>query len=425
MIINDILDFSKIEAGKFTLDRCEFDLDQIVQEIMRMMAVPAHEKSLELLYENRTVQRGNVLGDPGRLRQVVVNLIGNAVKFTESGEVSVAVVSADEEDQEVIVHFAISDTGVGVSPEWKQRIFEPFVQVDGSHTRSYGGTGLGLSICARLVGFMGGRMWVDSESGRGSTFHFTVKLSMPPASVASVQHTEMQALCGMDVLVVDDNATSRRILHEILIGWKMNPVLAPSACHALDIARRRVGCGERFGLYLLDARMPEMDGFTLSRQIQEEPALAGPRVMMLSSVDIVSIGPELRSTGHYLVKPVTPSTLLSAILKVLGEGRPRAVPVPGTVRAVRGRPLRVLLAEDNAVNQKVAARFLERQGHSVEVTSNGAEALAAYARDTFDLILMDVQMPVMNGYDATLAIRALRSGVPAATFRLWRLPLTS
>jgi two-component system sensor histidine kinase/response regulator len=409
-IINDILDFSKIEAGKLTLDSSEFELDQTLQETVRMMAVPAHEKGLELVYENRADFPESVLGDPGRLRQIVVNLLGNAIKFTESGEVSLAVVDAHEADHGLTVRFAVSDTGMGVPPEWQGRIFDAFVQADGSHTRRYGGTGLGLSICSRLVGLMGGRMWVESEVGHGSTFHFTVKFAIPAAPRLKAHIAEPEALHGLAVLVVDDNATNRRILYETLVRWRMKPVLAGGGPEALDILRQHARSGDRFPLVVLDAQMPDMDGFTLARLIQEDPMLDGPRIMMLSSLDINSIGPELRETGHYLVKPVTRTNLLSAILRVMGCGQPRLVPSRSAIRAATGQPLHILLAEDNAVNQKVAARLLEKLGHSVEVTSNGAEALAAFARDPFDLILMDVQMPVMNGYDATQCIRAAERG---------------
>jgi signal transduction histidine kinase/DNA-binding response OmpR family regulator len=411
-IINDILDFSKIEAGKFTLDYTEVDLDRCLQEIVRMMAVPAHEKGLELLYENRAALPACVLGDPGRLRQIVVNLLGNAIKFTESGEVSLAVVDVQEDEHGLMVHIAVSDTGMGVPAEWQDCIFDAFVQADGSHTRRQGGTGLGLSICSRLVGLMGGRMWLESEPGQGSTFHFTVNVAVMAATGSSAHTPEPEALRGLPVLVVDDNATNRRILYETLVHWGMKPVLAGGGPEALDILRRHVRSGEPFALLLLDAHMPDMDGFTLAARIQEDPTLAGPRIMMLSSMDVASIRPELRETGHYVVKPVTRPNLLSAILRVLGEEPRRLVPARGALRAATGRPLRILLAEDNVVNQKVAARLLEKLGHSVAISSNGAEALAAITRDAFDLILMDVQMPVMDGYDATLAIRAAERGTP-------------
>ena len=409
-IINDILDFSKIEAGKFTLDSHPFDLDLSLQEIARMMAVPAHQKGLELLYENRADLPANVLGDPGRLRQIVVNLLGNAIKFTESGEVSLIVVDARQEERQLEVHLAVSDTGMGISPEWRGRIFDAFVQADGSHTRRQGGTGLGLSICSRLVGLMGGNMWLESEAGRGSTFHFTVKVAISAAPSENLCTPDPEILRGLAVLVVDDNATNRRILYQTLVGWHMKPVLANGGAMALHTLHEHARAGERFALLLLDAHMPDMDGFTLARQIQEDPAIAGPRIMMLSSLDIGSIRPELRQTGHYVVKPVTRPNLLSAILRVLGGAPQRFVPPRGADRAATGRPLHILLAEDNTVNQKVAVRLLEKQGHFVEVASNGMDAVAAFTHGAFDLILMDVQMPVMDGYDATQAIRAAEQG---------------
>jgi CheY-like chemotaxis protein len=321
-------------------------------------------------------------------------------------------VDAQEEEHGLKVHIAVSDTGMGVPAEWQGRIFDAFVQADGSRTRRQGGTGLGLSICSRLVGLMGGEMWVESEPGKGSTFHFTVNVAVPAATGARAHPLEPEALRGLHVLVVDDNATNRRILYETLLHWGMKPVLAGGGTEALDILRRHVRSGDRFALLLLDAHMPDMDGFTLTAHIQQDPALAGPRIMMLSSLDIGSIRPELRETGHYVVKPVTRANLLSAILRVLGGEPQLLVPTRGALPAATGQPLRILLAEDNVVNQKVAVRLLEKLGHSVEVAPNGAEALAAFTRDAFDLILMDMQMPVMDGYDATQAIRAAEQGTP-------------
>jgi len=409
-IINDILDFSKIEAGKFTLESAEFNLDQTLQEIMRLMAVPADEKGLELLYDNRAELPECVVGDPGRLRQVVVNLLGNAIKFTASGEVSLAVLEAHRQEQGLMVHLAVSDTGIGIAPEWKDRIFDAFVQADGSNTRRHSGTGLGLSICSRLVGFLGGRMWVESEVGRGSAFHFTANFAIRAASRSQANQAETEALNGVHVLVVDDNATSRRILEDMLLSWRMKPVLADSAPRALEIIQQFGRSGGHFALLLADAHMPEVDGCTLARQIQEDPTFAGRRIMLLSSLDIASLGPELGEAGHCVVKPVTRPNLLAAILDALGEGRPRQVSSERIPVAAAGRPLHILLAEDNVVNQKVAARLLEKQGHVVEVASYGAEALAALERAIFDLILMDVQMPVMNGYDATQVIRERERG---------------
>ena len=405
-LINDILDFSKIEAGKFTLESVELDLDQTLQEILRMLAVPAHEKGLELLYENRTDLPDCLLGDPGRLRQVVVNLLGNAIKFTESGEVSLAVLEAREQEHGLTVHLAVLDTGIGIAPEWKDRIFDAFVQADGTNTRNYGGTGLGLSICSRLIGFMGGRLWVESEVGRGSVFHFTVNFAIPAVPGVRAPLGEPQILHGLNVLVVDDNATNRRILCDTLVRWQMKPFLADSASTALEKMRQFAASGDHFSLVLLDAHLPDVDGVLLATKIHEDPALAGTRIMMLSSLDIGCTDTELRTSGHYVVKPVTRANLLDAILRVLGEGQQPLVSAATMLPATAARPLHILLSEDNLVNQKVAARLLEKQGHSVEVTSNGSEVLTALVRDTFDLILMDVQMPVMNGYDTAQAIRA-------------------
>ena len=287
-IINDILDFSKIEAGKFTLDSAEFNLDQTLQEILRLMAVPADEKGLELLYDNRAELPECVVGDPGRLRQVVVNLLGNAIKFTASGEVSLAVLEAHRQEHGLMVHLAVSDTGIGIAPEWKDRIFDAFVQADGSNTRRHSGTGLGLSICSRLVGFLGGRMWVESEVGHGSAFHFTANFAIPAAPRTQTNPAETEALKGVHVLVVDDNANSRRILGEMLLGWRMKPVLADSAARALEIIQQFGREGGHFALLLADAHLPEVDGFTLARQIQDDPTLARRRIMLLNSLDIGS-----------------------------------------------------------------------------------------------------------------------------------------
>jgi two-component system, sensor histidine kinase and response regulator len=403
-IINDILDFSKIEAGKFIMESAEFNLDDTLQEIMRMMAVPAHEKGLELLYDNRTILPERVVGDPGRLRQVLVNLLGNAIKFTTSGEVGLSLLEANLQDRSLSVHLAVSDTGIGIAPEWKDRIFDAFVQADGSNTRRHSGTGLGLSICSRLVHFMGGRIWAESELGRGSSFHFTANFAIPCAAAISPAVVAPESLRGLDVLVVDDNGPSRRILSDMLLRFQMKPTLADSAPMALDLACGFATAGKRFGFVLLDAHMPGHDGFKLARQLQEDLSFSAPSIVMLSALDINSISPELRASGRYVVKPVTRSNLLAAMRGALGE-KPRPAARSSNTSRSAGLPLHILLAEDNIVNQKVAARLLEKHGHSVVVTGNGAEAVDALQRDTFDLILMDVQMPVMNGYDATHAIR--------------------
>jgi two-component system sensor histidine kinase/response regulator len=406
-IINDILDFSKSEAGQFTLDATEFSPDEVLQDAVHSLAVTAHQKGLELLYDNRVDMPELVLGDRDRLRQVVVNLLANAIKFTESGEVTLAAVAVCPNEHGTEMEFSITDTGIGISREWTERIFEPFVQADGSNTRRYGGTGLGLAISSRLANLMGGRIWVDSELGKGSIFHFTVNFGLATGSAEKAQTLTPEVLRGLAVLIVDDNVTNRRILQGMVTGWQMRPVLAESGPEALEILRSQA-CGvDGFALILLDAQMPDMDGFTLARRIQEDPLLDGARMMMISSVDR-SIGPELRASGlaHYVVKPVTRASLLTAVLRALGEpnrhakeaGRSAALPSAE-------HTLRILLAEDNPVNQRVGARLLEKSGHTVVIVSSGSEAVEAVMREAFDLILMDVQMPLMSGYEATRCIR--------------------
>jgi two-component system, sensor histidine kinase and response regulator len=317
------------------------------------------------------------------------------------------VAGASRQEREVTVHFTVSDTGIGIPPEWRTRVFDSFVQADGSNTRRYGGTGLGLAISSRLVGLMGGKIWVESEVGQGSTFHFTANFA---AAVDEQEPAPEQAILrGKSVLVVDGNATNRSILHAMLERLQMRPVLAGSGRQALDILRQRAGDVGRFDLVLLDARMPKMDGVTLGRRISEEAALAGPLIMLVSLADATNIASDLRRPGHYLVKPVMQSNLLKGILEALGKHPPQETSrsAPGSAVA---RSLHILLAEDNPVNQKLAVRLLEKLGHSSVVACNGSAALDAHARETFDLILMDVQMPEMNGYEAARSIRSRENG---------------
>jgi signal transduction histidine kinase/DNA-binding response OmpR family regulator len=406
-IINDILDFSKIEAGRLSLDSAEFDLDDILQETVRGIALSAHQKGLELLYENQVALPTLVEGDPGRIRQIVINLLGNAVKFTSSGEVTLQVSEVSREENRIALQFTVSDTGIGVSPEWRERIFEAFVQADASTTRSYGGTGLGLAICSRLVALMGGRIWLESQIGKGSVFHFTVKLGISASERRAGRNAEPEALHGLSVLVVDDNATNRRILQATLTGWRMKPVLADSGDRALEILRSHARAKEPFDLILLDAQMPEMDGFTLAKRIREDPTLTGPKIMMVSSMDVKLISSDFSELGltHYVVKPVTRVNLLKAILKVMAPSPAEAIQQPRAAEPNALPALHILVAEDNIVNQRVAQLLLKKEGHSVVLVTNGSEALDALARESFDLILMDVQMPVLNGYETTREIR--------------------
>jgi signal transduction histidine kinase/DNA-binding response OmpR family regulator len=408
-IINDILDFSKIEAGKLDLERVDFSLRESLSDVMKTLALRAHQKGLEFLYDVNPDVPDGLRGDPTRFRQLIINLVGNAVKFTESGEVSVEVrreEAGEESPDECVVHVMVRDTGIGIPPDKQRLIFEAFSQADASTTRRHGGTGLGLAISRQLVELMGGKIWVESTPGQGSTFHFTVRLgrSQTPAAPALVLPVPLR---GLRVLVVDDNATNRRILATLLRSWQMQPTLASSAPEALALLHQARARGHVFPLILTDAHMPEMDGFTLAARIKQDPQLTGVTIMMLSSSDQTGQKARCRELGisACLIKPVGPSELLRAIQKAFGrEGtateQQKAAPPPSGQR-----PLRILLAEDNAVNQKLAVRLLEKQGHSIVVVGDGREALAALASDRFDVVLMDVQMPEMDGFEATAVIR--------------------
>jgi signal transduction histidine kinase/DNA-binding response OmpR family regulator len=400
-VINDVLDFSKIEAGKLSLDAFEFDLEEVISETIRTLATSAHKKGLELICD--IPPAGELLiGVAGRLRQVLVNLIGNAIKFTDAGEVALRVERIRTSSGTVTLQFSVTDTGIGIPADQRDRIFEAFVQADSSSKRRFGGTGLGLAISSRFVQLMNGRIWVDPEVSLGSAFHFTAEF--PTSSNQKAPPLAEEALRDQDVLVVDDNATNRRILQQMLLKWGMRPALAASGAEAMRVMRDRVAAGSQFALLLVDSRMPEMDGFELVAEIERDPRLAATPIMMLSSVELLAADREHRATlSCYVVKPVTAATLLRAVLQVLGKAAPVTVRIQGTSHS--GRPLRILLAEDNVVNQKLATRLLERLGHSVAVVSNGNEAVEAYCRESFDVILMDVQMPGMNGYEATESVR--------------------
>ncbi len=424
-IINDILDFSKIEAGKLILDPIEFDLHTTVGEAVKTLALRAHQKGLELLYHFAPDVPAVVIADPDRLRQVLVNLVGNAIKFTAEGEVliSVAVESVDRSENQGVasLRFSVADTGIGIAADKQQRVFEAFTQADGSSTRRYGGTGLGLAISTQLVGMMGGRIWVESELGEGSTFQFTARCGIGSGDglkPAVPEHGE-NALRGIRALIVDDNPSNRRILQEITAKWGMLPTTAKDAGAALEAMKQAQSQGHSFPLVLLDAQMPDVDGFALAVAIKQNPAFAGAAIMMLSSSDLHADAERCRELGipTYLVKPVNQVELSHAILKTLGATPPELSALETavgsrTARVPEGehRPLRILLAEDNLVNQKLVRRLLERRGYSIIVANDGAEALEAFGRERFDLVLMDVQMPKMGGFEATGKIRERESG---------------
>jgi signal transduction histidine kinase/CheY-like chemotaxis protein len=413
-IINDILDFSKVEAGKMDLEQEPFSLRETLGHALKLLAVRAHKKGLELAYRVAPEVPDTLRGDAGRLRQIVMNLAGNALKFTERGEVVVRVRMEADSLQQVRLKFEISDTGIGIDPAHQAKIFEPFTQADGSTTRKFGGTGLGLTISSRLVELMGGRIWVHSELSKGTTFHFTGLFQGEQRAAVETDAAPAEALLhNIPVLVVDDNQTFREILGEMLEVRGMVPVLAESSRAALRLSDEASSSGNAFPLVFADADMPEMDGFALASEIRKNPKVAGATVMMLNSDRQAVDAGRCREFGvaGYVVKPFTEREILRTILSVLASSKEEPRTVPQSQRTPASgtlRKLRILLAEDNAVNQKLAVRLLEKLGHEVIVANNGKEAVETLVLqpDEIDLVLMDVQMPEMNGLEATAAIRA-------------------
>jgi two-component system sensor histidine kinase/response regulator len=415
-IINDILDFSKIEAGRLELDPIRFNLHENLDEAVRALAVRAHEKNLELMCEWKAGVPDYVVGDEVRIRQIIVNLLGNAIKFTQNGEVALQVAVEESTPGQVELHFVIRDTGIGIAPEKQKLIFDEFSQADGSMTRKYGGTGLGLTISARLVEAMRGRIWVESALGSGSSFHFTAWFGEAQESMPAEGR---QFLPGLSVLVVDDNFTNRRILTEVLRRWGMQASSAASGVEALSSIRRAFEAEDPFGLIITDVHMPEMDGVELVEKLKHSAYGAGPVVLMLTSGERLGDIGRSRGAGvsNYLLKPVRRAELRDAIARALGkqiasqENAGNELPLPHSVpKRLPVTPSRILLAEDNRVNQRLVQRILEKEGHDVIVVANGREALealklAALKNDTFDLVLMDVQMPLMDGIEAATAIR--------------------
>ncbi|MGE0824346.1 MAG: response regulator [Candidatus Binatia bacterium] len=412
-LINDILDFSKIEAGKLDLEPIDFSLRESLEDTVKTLAMRAHKKGLELACHIPPDVPDAVVGDPGRLRQLIVNLSGNAIKFTEQGEVVVDVAVESQTEEEICLHFTVKDTGIGLPPEKQRVIFEAFSQADSSTTRKYGGTGLGLAISTQLAVLMGGKIWVESEVGKGSTFHFTARLGLSKVELPK-RLTEPVELQDLPVHVVDDNATNRRILEEILTNWGMKPTVVDGAQAALTAMERARDAAKPFALVITDGMMPKMDGFELVEQIRQHPDLAGATIMMLSSAGQHSDAARCRELGvsAYLTKPIKQSDLLDAVVTVLhtSSTEPRKpllqpqLAVPETQHR-----LHILLAEDNAINQRVTTGILEKRGHTVVVVGNGKEALAALENEAFDLLLLDVQMPEMDGFETTREIRRRES----------------
>ncbi len=410
-ILNDVLDFSKVEVGKLELHPTLFDLEEELSKATKSLATKAHAKGLELACRIRPGTPSQFVGDATRLRQILVNLLSNAIKFTEHGEVLVEVDSSPAGEgntgEEVMLHIAVSDTGIGIPPDKLHTIFDAFEQVDTSTTRRFGGVGLGLAICSRLVELMGGKIWVESEVGRGSTFHATARLRL--ARDGATQPAALpDAIRGVRILIVDDNATNRRILEEMLANWGMSSVSAPHGIAAIEALREARRSGRPFQLVLTDAHMPELDGFQLAEQVKADSQLGSTVVMMLTSGDRPGDVARCEEIGvaAYLLKPIHQSELLDSILVALGASTAQQESSPALAEGGPLPPLRILLAEDSLVNQKLAVGLLSRHGHSVIVANDGQEAVAALAQHEVDLVLMDVQMPVMDGFEATAAIRA-------------------
>ena len=413
-IINDILDFSKIEAGKLQFENIPFDLQFLIEDVAQMLATRAHAKGLELAVYITEDTCLSLKGDPTRLRQVLTNLVGNATKFTERGEVVVRVSTIKAEGHLVTLQISVLDTGIGIHPEVRKRIFNPFSQADGSTTRKYGGTGLGLTISSELVAGMGGTLMCESEPGEGSTFFFTVPLERVPEDERTRHQPDSTELAGVRVLIVDDNATNREILEYQTASWSMISESVSSGLAGLEKMRSAVKNGCPFDLVILDMQMPDMDGLEVAQKIKADAVIADVKMIMLTSIGLHGdVSQETQQSGiaAYLTKPVRKSDLHSSLLMIIGKEKgdiqlhlSRKHFITKDVRKLK---MSVLVAEDNPINQEVIIFMLQKIGCDVDIATNGQEALEAVTENLYDIILMDCQMPKMDGYEATAAIRNL------------------
>ena len=409
-LLNDILDFSKIEAGKLDIDHISFSLRDCLGKTMGSMALRAHKKKLELAYHIPPEVPDSLIGDPGRIRQIIINLVGNAIKFTMGGEVVANIKKISETDDEVTLHITVEDTGIGIPQKMLSSIFDPFIQADGSTKRKFGGTGLGLAISSRLVEMMGGHIWAESDEGMGTRFHFTIKCGIQKNPVTRIKRIDINRLKGMPVLIVDDNSTNRRILAEIVSNWKMKPTLAKDGYEGLEIFNGTINHGGSFPLILLDGQMPQMDGFQFAERLKQHKESSKSAIIMLTSAGQRGDAKKCRELGidAYLMKPVQHFDLLEAISKSLSlkdmEKTDNSLITRHTIAEDR-KKVKILLVEDNPVNRKFATSLLTKRGYSVMEAVTGLDAVYTFEDHDFDMILMDVQMPEMDGLEATIEIR--------------------
>jgi signal transduction histidine kinase/DNA-binding response OmpR family regulator len=411
-VINDILDFSKIEAQKLDITNSDFNLRETIEDTTQELAVRAHEKRLELICHIEADVPEFLIGDAFRLQQILTNLLGNSIKFTDSGQIFLRVQRKGEYDGAVELLFSVADKGIGIPEDHQQKIFEAFSQVDSSMARKFGGTGLGLSISSRLVQLMGGRIWLESTPNAGSTFFFTI-LCQRQSGEHVVPEASPAFLAGKSVLVVDDNPINQKILLQKFKQLAMQAQAVSGGTEALDVLQERLDAATPFALAIIDIQMPDMDGFTLIEKIRQHPGLNQLPVIILTSAGLPEDKERSKRLGvhAYLLKPCRQKDLLKSISTVFAQPEPIDLPTEAP-QAEKKKQLHILLAEDNLVNQKVAQKLLEKEGHSVVIANNGREAAEKYGAEHFDLILMDVQMPEMDGFEATAKIRAQEQGTP-------------